>query len=463
MATTFLPDESFYPSAREAMKAPPEDLAYVAGLYTGTGIERPDYLGVVDVNPASPTYASLVGRLDLPHVGDELHHFGWNACSSALCPYAAPHLERRYLLLPGLRSSRVYIVDTKPDPRSPQITKIIEPEEVRFRAGYSRLHTVHCGPDAIYISALGSADGGGPGGILMLDHYTFKVLGRWEIDRGPQFLAYDFWWHIAQDTVVTSEWTTPQYFENGLNLEALVGGKYGNSIHVWDLIGRKHLARLELGENDRMALELRPFHNPVERKGFVNTVVNTKDLSSAIWLWHAQDGRWKADKVIQLDAQPAEEGSLPPPLKPFKAVPPLVTDIDLSLDDQNLYIALWGIGELRRYDVSDPFKPRLAGTVKLGGIHHRANHPNGGSLTGGPQMLEVSRDGKRVYVTNGLYSSWDNQFYPEGLKGWLVKLDAPPEGGLSVDKKLHVDFGDSRAHQVRLRGGDASSDSFCYP
>jgi selenium-binding protein 1 len=26
-----------------------------------------------------------------------------------------------------------------------------------------------------------------------------------------------------------------------------------------------------------------------------------------------------------------------------------------------------------------------------------------------------------------------------------------------------VDFGDERPHQVRLEGGDSSSDSFCYP
>ena len=61
----------------------------------------------------------------MPNVGDELHHFGWNACSSALCPYAPhPHVERRYLLVPGLRSSRIHILDTKPDPRQPKLVKV---------------------------------------------------------------------------------------------------------------------------------------------------------------------------------------------------------------------------------------------------------------------------------------------------------------------------------------------------
>src|SRR3546814_809743 len=76
---------------------------------------RPDALAVVDVDPASSKYGQIVGRVDMPGTGDELHHFGWNACSSALCPYAPhPHIERRYLIVPGLRSSRIHIVDTKP-------------------------------------------------------------------------------------------------------------------------------------------------------------------------------------------------------------------------------------------------------------------------------------------------------------------------------------------------------------
>jgi hypothetical protein len=38
---------------------------------------------------------------------------------------------------------------------------------------------------------------GGPGGIFVLDHFTFNVLGPREVDRGPQFLPCDFWWHSA--------------------------------------------------------------------------------------------------------------------------------------------------------------------------------------------------------------------------------------------------------------------------
>ncbi|ARM74667.1 selenium-binding family protein [Acidianus manzaensis] len=457
---SFKRDPTFYPSPKMAMESPPEDLAYVAGLHTKTGVEKPDFIAVVDVNPDSETYSKIIYKVELPNFNDELHHFGWNACSSALCPNGRPDVERRYLVVPGLRSSRIYIIDTKQNPRQPQIVKTIEPKEVVSKTGYTRLHTVHCGPDGIYISAFGNETGDGPGGILMLDHYTFDPLGKWEIDRGDQYLAYDFWWNLPNEVMVSSEWATPNTIEDGLKLEHLKD-KYGNRIHFWDLRRRRKISSITLGEENRMALELRPLHNPTKMMGFINMVVSLKDLSSSIWLWFYEDKKWNAEKVIEIPAEPAED--VPEILKPFKAVPPLVTDIDLSLDDKFLYVSLWGIGEVRQYDVSNPFKPILTGKVKLGGIFHREDHPAGHKLTGAPQMLEVSRDGKRVYVTNSLYSTWDNEFYPEGLKGWMVKLNANKDGGLEVDKDFFVDFGEGRAHQVRLKGGDASSDSYCYP
>ena len=56
--------------------------------------------------------------------------------------------------------------------------RVIEPKELIERTGYTRPHTIHCGPDAIYVSALGNADGDGPGGIFMMDCDTFDIIGR---------------------------------------------------------------------------------------------------------------------------------------------------------------------------------------------------------------------------------------------------------------------------------------------
>jgi selenium-binding protein 1 len=459
------PDPSFYPSPKMAMQAPPERHGYVAALNYGRN-DRPDGLCVVDLDPRSPTYSQIINTLELPYVGDEPHHFGWNACSSALCPYAPhPHLERRYLIVPGIRSSRIYIIDTKPDPVRPHIAKVIEPEEVMAKSGYSRPHTVHCGPDAIYMSALGSADdNGGPGGIFLLDHFNFDVLGPWELHRGAQELAYDFWWHLGHDTMITSEWGKPSQFEQGLVFEDLISGKYGRNLHFWDLRRRKNMQTINLGEEYQLVFELRPAHEPTKTYGFVGVVLSLKDLSSSIWAWYQEHDAWAAKKVIDIPAEPADPDALPPPLKDFKAVPPLVTDIDLSLDDKFLYVSCWGTGELHQYDVSDPLQPTLTGKVQIGGIVRRQAHPKSrGPLLGGPQMVEISRDGRRVYFTNSLYSTIDDQFYPEKLEGWMVKVNADPNGGMEIDPDFFIHFGETRSHQVRLEGGDASTDTFCYP
>jgi selenium-binding protein 1 len=447
-----------------AMQAPPEKLAFVA-MINAENDGRSDALAVVDVDPASRGYGNIVGQVEMPNSGDELHHFGWNACSACLCPYAPhPHMERRYLIVPGIRSSRIHVIDTKPDPRKPKIVKVIEPETLAQRAGYRSPHTVHCGPEGIFLSALGSPSGDGPGGVFVMDPDSFDILGKWELERGPQVLAYDFWWHLGQDTMITSEWGTPNMVQTGLNPEILLKGGYGHVLHLWDLRRRRHLQSLDLGAENQMVLELRPAHDPSRAYGFVGVVVSLKDLSASIWLWRRTNGKWEMQKVIEIPAEPADPEKLPPLLKGFKAVPPLVTDINLSLDDRFLYVSCWGTGEFQQYDVSDPLHPKLTGSVHLGGIVRRAPHPRNpkAPLNGGPQMVEVSRDGRRVYFTNSLYAPWDAQFYPEGIRSWMVKLDAKPEGGLALDSKFFLEFERLRGHQVRLEGGDASSDSYCY-
>jgi len=367
----FTPDPTFYPSAKMAMEAAPEKIAYVTMMNPTLKGDK-DAIGVVDVDPGSPTYGALIGKTEMPFEGDELHHFGWNACSSCLCPYSPhPHMERRYLVVPGLRSSRVMIVDTKPDPKNPRVVRTIEAEEIAEKTGYSRPHTAHCGPDGIYVNALGSPEGKGPGGVFVLDPETFAIKGPWEADRGSQYLAYDFWWHLGHDTMLTSEWGTPEMVENGVVPDLLLGGKYGNALHVWDLDRRKHLQRLELGPQYQMVLELRPAHDPTEAYGFVGCVISNEDLSASVWMWHREgsngNGTWSIRKVIDIPAVPADEDDLPPALEPFRAVPPLVTDLNLTLDDRTLYVSCWGTGELRRYDVSDPFEPELTSTLKIGG------------------------------------------------------------------------------------------------
>ena len=112
------------------------------------------------------------------------------------------------------------------------------------------------------MNALGTPDGNGPGGVFVMDHETFEPLGRWEVDRGPQQLAYDFWWHLGHDTMISSEWGTPNMGEGGCNPESLLSNGYGRRLHVFDLRKRGHLEPLYLGQAYQMLRELRPAHDP---------------------------------------------------------------------------------------------------------------------------------------------------------------------------------------------------------
>src|ERR1700754_800775 len=96
-------DPTFYRSPGDAVAAAPEQLAYVAAFDPAS--QQNDAIAVVDCDPDASTYGSVVGWSELPTAGNELHHFGWNACSSALCHdgHEGHDIERRYLVIPGIR------------------------------------------------------------------------------------------------------------------------------------------------------------------------------------------------------------------------------------------------------------------------------------------------------------------------------------------------------------------------
>jgi selenium-binding protein 1 len=149
------PDPTFYASPRLAMEAPPENFAYT--LLLSPDFSKPDALAVIDVKPGSSTYSQIVHTVTMPNKGDEFHHFGWNACSSSLSPLTGhAFLERRYLIIPGLRSSRIYVVDTKPDPTRRRFTRSSNPRKCSRRPATHGL-THPCGPEGIYGAPLAVA------------------------------------------------------------------------------------------------------------------------------------------------------------------------------------------------------------------------------------------------------------------------------------------------------------------
>ena len=99
-----------YASPAEAMKAPREKLLYTVALYIGTGIQKPDYLATIDADPESPTYSQVISRLEMPGIGDELHHIGLECLlvvpSRSNQATALPDRARRPLVEPAHRRLR---------------------------------------------------------------------------------------------------------------------------------------------------------------------------------------------------------------------------------------------------------------------------------------------------------------------------------------------------------------------
>ena len=452
MTTSHAPCCVGYASPTAAMQADREKLLYTIALYTGSGIQEPDYLATIDVDPDSPTFSQVIHRLPMPYIGDELHHFGWNACSSC---HSDQSKSRRFLVIPAIRSSRIYIVDTI-EAKAPKIHKVIEPEEIRAKTNLTAPHTVHCLADGqVMISMLGDGDGNAPGGFLLLDDH-FEILGRWEHQAEGMKFNYDFWYQPRHNVMVSSEWGAPKTFYPGFDLNDVAAGNYGRHLHFWDWEKRDLIQSVDLGEEGLIPLEVRFHHDPDSSHGFVGAA-----LSSNIWHWQKRDpqsNQWDVNKIIDVPTVDLE--GFPVPL------PSLITDLLISLDDRWLYFSNWLHGDLRQYDISDPQNPKLTGQVWIGGLLGKSDPLKGRTLQGGPQMLQLSLDGKRLYVTNSLFSTWDNQFYPELAKsgGYLLQIDCDTEqGGLSINENFYIDFGAeplgaARAHEMRYPGGDTTSD-----
>ncbi len=434
-----------FDSPEAARLSPPEKLGYVMGVYAGTPIKKPDYLATVDLDPSSKTYSQVIHRLPMPNIGDELHHFGWNACASC-----HGHRERRYLIIPGLVSGRIHIVDTA-IPEKPRLHKVIEPEEIVRKTKLTAPHTVHCLADGrIMISMLGDDQLQAPGGFLLLDE-NFEIAGRWEADTRGMNFNYDFWYQPRHNVMVSSEWAAPSTTRPGFKPEDVQAGKYGHHVHIWDWVERKIAKSIDLGEKGMIPLEVRFHHNPDSTHAYVGAA-----LSSVMWHLFKEGDEWKAEKVIEVESKKVNG----------QEIPGLISDLVVSMDDRWLYFSNWLQGDVRQYDLSNPAKPKLTGQVWVGGLIGNAPKIRGKQVTGGPQMLQLSLDGKRLYVTDSLASSWDNQFYPNIAKqgSLMLQLDADTnKGGLKLNERFYLDFGKepegpSRAHEIRFPSGDSTSD-----
>ncbi|XP_057689865.1 methanethiol oxidase isoform X6 [Corythoichthys intestinalis] len=395
-----------YQSPLHAMKGEREKIVYLPCIYRNTATRQADYLATVDVDPESPSYCQTVEAVDL-----------------------------------------------------------------YWKCGLANPHTSHClGSGQILISCMGDPSGAGKGGFVLLDGETFEVTGNWESPGEAAPFGYDFWYQPRHNVMISSEWGAPKFLADGFNPAHVAEGQYGTSLHVWDWTTRKRVQTLDLGEEGAIPLEIRFLHDPAAAEGFVGCALK----GSVFRFYKASTGKWSADKVIGVPSKKVEGWMLP-------EMPGLITDILISLDDRFLYFSNWLHGDIRQYDISDTKNPRLVGQVFLGGsltadgpvrvLDDPEKQPaprfiQGKRIHGGPQMLQLSLDGRRLYVTTSLYSGWDKQFYPEMIRegSVMMQIDVDSErGGLSLNENFLVDFGKepggpALAHELRYPGGDCTSD-----
>lgn len=214
-------------------------------------------------------------------------------------------------------------------------------------------------------------------------------------------------------------------------------------------------------------------HRPDAAEGYVGCA-----LSSEMVRFVREEGQqlWEAKATIKVPAASVENWALP-------SMPALITDFVISLDDKFLFLACWLHGEVRQYDIgTDPENPKLVSKIEgLGGLLSLGNKGGvkrtdapqpvpltikGKKIRGGAQMIQLSLDGKRLYVSTSLFSSWDEQFYGSELTeegGQLLRILVDDENGMKVDDSFLVDFGNepwgaALAHEMRFPGGDCTSD-----
>ncbi len=347
-----------------------------------------DFVAVVDVNPDSPTYGTITSTVDLGSKGNETHHWGFTD-------------DRTKIWAGGLLSSRIWILDVATDPAKPRIEKVLN--EIPKETGLSGPHTYYALPGRMLINFLGAEDGGLPAGMAEFTN-DGKFIRR--IDN-PSDAPYGYDIAIKPDLnrMVSSSFTPRRNYQRPLAQMDLKD--FGSEMVVWDFKARKPI---QVGKAGLAPLEVRWSLKPGNNYGFTNCA-----LDNSIWLFRAQaDGPYEFKKVATTGALPA--------------------DLRQSPDDRYLYVSCFNDNLLQQWDVSDPDHPKLTSTVSPGVQ---------------PNMMHVTGDGKRMYVTNSLLSTLDH-----AGRFWIRLVHVGPDG-LKVDPFFNIDLnhfptGPARGHDMLI-------------
>lgn len=504
-----------YRTPLDAMNnGPREQLLYVVSVQPNLNEPHGDYLSTIDVDPNSPTYSTIIHRTYTNKPGNELHHSGWNTCSSCHTVPAGTAVvpKRDKLVLPAVNSNSIYIFDVGANPRKPTLHKEVD-GSVLLDNDVSAPHTAHCLADGtVLVSTMGDSKGEAKGEFIQFDS-DFNCLGTWTRGEKRPDCGYDYWYQPYFDVMVASEWGAPKLFKRGFQSTDIDNPKeYGRSLNFYRWSDRTLYQTIDLGTDGITPLEVRFLHDPKKCIGFVGCALN-----SNLYCFYRPDvarPEFVCDKVVDIPSKTIRRDGVE------SEVGGMLADILISLDDKWLYLNNWLHGDVRQYDISDPHHPRLTGQLFLGGVanlddgveivndqelNYRPEpvHLGGRRLEGSPQMLQLSLDGNRLYVSSSLYSPWDkqvtnnipyhlqynytthththtlaiidithvwgiyhSQFYPKMVEkgGHVVQIDVNTEkGGLTLNEEFFVDFGKepygpALPHEMRYPGGDCTSD-----
>ena len=402
----------------------------------------------------------------MPNVGDELHHFGWNACTSALCPWAPhPHVERRYLLVPGLRSSRIHVVDIKDDPRAAQAR---QGDRARgARAAHRLQPPAHdpLRPRRHLRERARRARRQRPGRRAAARPRRLRSAGPLggrprPAGAGLRLLVEHRLRHAADQRVGHAEdgrgrRSCPSCCSAASTATSCTSGICAAPPHAGDR------SRRRAADGARAA----PRARPDQAYGFVGVVVSTADLSASVWLWNRENGSVAVRKVIEIPAEPADADQLPGRAQAVRG--------GAAADHRHQPVArrplpLRVVLGHRRAQALRRLRSVQSARGRLGaasaGSSRRAAHPGGGRVNGGPQMVEVSRDGRRVYLTNSLYADLGRAVLSRGHR--RLAGEARLRAGRRVRRSIRTSSSSSTASartRCSLQGGDASSDSYCFP
>lgn len=226
-----------------------------------------------------------MSRVDFPNFGDEVHHTGWNACSSchdkptekrSVQTFYKHHLiYRSHLVVPCLNSDRIYILNVE-DERNIYLQTTIEPSELHA-LNLSFPHTSHCLADGnIMISTLGTSSGAPSGNFLLLDGKTFKPKGTWPADGKKVPFNYDFWYQPRRNIMISTEWGSPNHIKAGFNPTHVGEGLYGNSVHIFEWDNKKYQQTIDLPmPQGALPLEVRFLHEPTSEHAFVGCALGS--------------------------------------------------------------------------------------------------------------------------------------------------------------------------------------------